>query len=56
MMAMLLIATAVVPALEEAQAKNFISSFRDKGTWGEIKSEGKSQGNGGSGGGGCEVC
>jgi hypothetical protein len=57
-MAILLIASAVVliggliviPAIQEAQAANFISESRNKGQQGERASEGKRQGNGGGGG------
>jgi hypothetical protein len=48
---------AVIPALQEAQAANAISTSRDKGAQGELMSDGKRQGNGGSGGGGgCQTC
>ena len=61
-MAVLLIASVVMliggmvllPALQEAQAANAISTSRDKVARGELMSDGKRQGSGG--GGTCGTC
>ena len=51
-----IVGLVVIPAIQEAQAANFISSTRDKGARGEQMSDGKRNGQGGSGGGGCATC
>jgi len=47
----------VLPAIQEAQAANAASDARNKGARGELMSDGKRQGNGGTAaGGGCATC
>ncbi|HKO64514.1 MAG TPA: hypothetical protein VJU13_04880 [Candidatus Nitrosocosmicus sp.] len=53
------IGLVVVPSLEQADAANIVSESKNKGKQGELKSDGKRQGKGGSeggGGGGCQTC